>query len=71
MLWQWKPFFCAMSHFTVNNVWSCRKLIKVTAHAIRSINYDVTQPCFQTSKIIYSESRHSTEKRFALSQPSF
>jgi len=51
MLWKWNQFFCAISQFVIIYVWICRKLIKVTAQAIKGGNFDVTTSVFPNFKI--------------------
>jgi len=38
--WNCKPFLCATSELAVIYVWSCRKLLMMTAHAIRNEDGD-------------------------------
>jgi len=65
-------YLCYVSIPPYCYVQSCRKLIKVTAHARRQPEMWRQNFCVnQTSKIIYSESNHRTEKRFPLSNLSF
>jgi len=66
-LWQWKPFFCAMSQFALNNVWRYTDI--VTSH-FPPLMACVVLDLYQLSTITninYDELIHRTEKRFSLS----
>jgi len=58
-----EPFFCAMSNFALKNIWSDRKLIKVTAHAIRGAKRDVTSSVFLSLQLFFlsNKGRGSTK----------
>jgi len=64
MYWQWKLFFYTMSPFDVIYDWSCKKMIKVTAHAFRDGKCDVTisSGFLQLQTLIITANRDMAQK---------